>query len=883
MSASVDPHAPLRADVRLLGAILGDTIRDLGGVTLFDTVEGIRQLSRRARDGDASSGATLRSQLAVLPPPQLLEVARAFEHFLTLANMAEQHHRIRRRRDYQRDTAQTPQTASLDDVFGRLLAKGLTPAQLHAAVSNLSLGLVLTAHPTEVNRRSILHKHAQVARLLAQRDRPDMVVPERQQVEADLRRVVQELWCTDEVFRKKPTPQQEAQGGMLVFEQSLWHALPVFLRALDTALQRHTGNGLPLDAAPVRFGSWMGGDRDGNPHVTASVTVEVCAMHRWMAADLYLREVDALRTDLSLAPANAQLCARVANAAEPYRALLRETRSALEQTRDLAAATMAGQAPPPPSAWLSAQDLEADLMLCWQSLHDVGASLVANGPLLDLIRRVKCMGMTLVALDVRQEASRHTDVLDAITQALGRGSYAAWTEDERQRFVLEELTNPRPLIPHGFAAADDVMEVLKTLRAAASMPADSLGAYVISMASRPSDVLAVHLLQKECGLSPPLRVVPLFETLADLDGAGASMAALLDVPWYRNQCSNAQEVMIGYSDSGKDAGPLAAAWALYQAQEKLVTACADHGVKLTLFHGRGGTVSRGGGPLHAAVLSQPPGSVQGSQRVTEQGEVIQARYGLPQLAGRSLELHLTAVLEATVAPPPPPQPAWRSLMDRLAAASLAQWREVVKQHPGFVPYFRAVTPESQLGSLNIGSRPGKRRPSGGVESLRAIPWVFAWTQTRLMLPAWLGVGAALEAELAGEHSAVLLDAARQWPFLRSVLDLVEMVLAKADVGIAQHYEQHLCPEELKPLGQQLRQGLQQTTNALMRVTGAKELLERNPVLSRSISVRNPYVDPLNILQVELLRRLAHGGADTVLDNALKVTMNGIAAGMRNTG
>jgi phosphoenolpyruvate carboxylase len=402
------------------------------------------------------------------------------------------------------------------------------------------------------------------------------------------------------------------------------------------------------------------------------------------------------------------------------------------------------------------------------------------------------------------------------------------------------------------------------------------------MAANPSDVLAVELLQKEAASATPLRVVPLFETLDDLRAAGGVVRRLLALPWYRRRLGGRMEVMIGYSDSAKDAGRLAAAWMLYQAQEEVVAACADQAVELTLFHGRGGTVGRGGGPTHAAIRSQPPGSVAGRLRVTEQGEVIQAKFGLPGIALRTLELYVSAVLEATVSPPPPPEPAWREVMARLAETSLRTYRGVVLDADRFVPYFRAVTPETHLGAMNIGSRPARRRTADGIASLRAIPWVFAWTQTRLNLPAWLGIGEALREELDGPHRGTLLTMVAQWPFLRATLDQIEMVLAKTEPDIAAHYDALLAPAPLASLGESLRQRCRSTLTAVLEVLGHRHLLEEDPVLRRSIAVRNPYVDPLNVLQAELLRRLRTKDDERLVD-ALRVTINGIAAGMRNTG
>lgn len=449
---------------------------------------------------------------------------------------------------------------------------------------------------------------------------------------------------------------------------------------------------------------------------------------------------------------------------------------------------------------------------------------------------------------------------------------------------MRELNNRRPLLPGYFKPAADTAEVLATCRVVAAAPTASLGSYVISMAGSASDVLAVQLLLKEAGLQRPMRVVPLFETLADLDNAGPVIEKLLGLPGYRSRLHGPQEVMIGYSDSAKDAGTTAAAWAQYRAQEKLVEICREQQVELLLFHGRGGTVGRGGGPAHAAILSQPPGSVAGRFRTTEQGEMIRFKFGLPDIAEQNLNLYLAAVLEATLLPPPPPQPSWRTMMDQMAADGVGAYRAVVRENPEFVEYFRQATPEQELGRLPLGSRPAKRR-EGGVESLRAIPWIFAWTQTRLMLPAWLGWEAALSKALERGEGTVLAQMREQWPFFRTRIDMLEMVLAKADSDIARLYDERLVSAELQHLGAHLRDLLSQACNVVLGLTGQKQLLAHSPETLEFISLRNTYLDPLHLLQAELLSRSRSREAslDSPLELALLVSVAGIAAGLRNTG
>ncbi|MFV8836233.1 phosphoenolpyruvate carboxylase [Aquisalimonas sp.] len=872
---------PLRDDIRELGDLLGQILREQGSQDLYQTVETVRSLAKQARSGDNQAATRLEETLTGLDDNMIMPVVRAFSHFLNLANIAEQHHRVRRSRAWALAPDSTPLRGSLEEGFKRLAA-GTDPDDLFNAVCSMRVGLVLTAHPTEVTRRSLLQKHNRIASLLETQDRQDLTPDETGELQAELKREVTAAWHTDEIRQRRPSPEDEARWGYAVVEQTLWDAIPRHARRLDRMLRDYTNRGLPLDVAPIQFGSWMGGDRDGNPRVTGRVTRNVCLMARWQAAELYDKELTRLISELSLQCRDADLREQVGDAWEPYRVVLKRVRARMRLTLRWLEARLAGRELPEGEIYLHVDDFRQPLLDCYRSLHRCGAGVVADGRLLDLLRRVSCFGLTLMRIDIRQEAGRHTEALGAITRALGVGDYGDWSEEERQRFLIAELDNPRPLTPRGFAPDDDVQEVLDTFQVIAEQGPDSLGAYIISMASKPSDILAVELLQKEAGVKHYLRVVPLFETLDDLEGAEACLDRLLEIDWYHQRIQGQQEIMIGYSDSGKDAGHLTAAWALYQTQERLLACCRRNGVELTLFHGRGGSIGRGGGPTHAAILSQPPGSVNGSLRATEQGEVIQAKFGLPGIALRNLELYTTAVLEATLQPPPEPDPEWRELMDTLSGTAVASYRGMVRHTDNFVEYFRAATPEQEIAGLTIGSRPAKRRQSGGVESLRAIPWIFSWTQTRLLLPAWLGVGEALREALEQGQEERLRTMFEQWPFFHAFLDMVEMVLAKGDPDVAAQYDRRLVPAELQPLGDDLRQRYRHTLDAVLTVSGHERPLADFPVVRRSVDVRNPYVDPLNRLQVELLHRVRHRNEEH-LRKALQVCINGIAAGMRNTG
>jgi phosphoenolpyruvate carboxylase len=893
---SKDPHKPLRDDVRLLGALLGETLRRDEGITHFERVERVRALAKLTRTGSGDDDfETLAAELGAMPVEAALPVARSFAHFLNLANIAEQHHRVRRRREIEREPGGRPQQASIEEALPRLMRAGVPGDALYDAICRLRIELVITAHPTEIMRRTLQHKYNRVADALAGRDRPDLTPLERESLLQSMRREIAGAWHTEEVRRERPSPLDEVRSGMAVFEETIWNAVPEFCRSLDRTLRKATGRGLPVDVAPIRFGSWIGGDRDGNPSVTPDVTRRAALMSRWTALSLYAREIEALRFELSMTRAGEELQARAGGTYEPYRSVLRELQRRVEASLRIAGEELAGGSAPDQMALGDVEDLAEPLRLCDRSLRSVGNDLIADGRLADVLRRVAAFGLTLVRLDVRQEASRHTEAVDAIARHLGMGSYGSWPEERRVDFLLNLLTQNRRLPLEGLQPDARVGDVLDTFRMIAAIPRESLGAYVITQAGRASDVLAVELLQREAGVRHPLRVVPLFETARDLRASADVMNGLLSIPWYRTRVmrdEGRQEVMVGYSDSAKEIGRLAATWELYKAQETIVAACGDHDVPITLFHGRGGSVGRGGGPTYLAIQSQPPGSVDGTLRVTEQGEMIQAKFGLPGIAVRTLEVYTTATLEATLSKPRTVDAGWRAAMERVAAAARSGFRRTVYDDPRFLRYFSAATPEAELDALHIGSRPARRTADGGLQTLRAIPWQFAWTQTRLLLASWLGVDEMLGSTVSDADREVCRQMYREWPFFRSTIDLMEMALAKADAGIAAHYDRYLVGPDLRDLGSELRARLTRAANTVVEITGHTRLLEENPVLRRSIDVRNPYVDPINIIQVELLRRLRQMGPrstdsddpDVVqLRRALLVTINGVAAGMRNTG
>ncbi|KID04572.1 phosphoenolpyruvate carboxylase [Hafnia alvei] len=876
-----EQYSAMRSNVSMLGKLLGDTIKEALGENILDRVETIRKLSKSSRAGNDASRQELLTTLQNLSNDELLPVARAFSQFLSLTNTAEQYHSI----SPHGEAASNPEVMA--QLFTRLKNNNLSDEQIKKAVDDLSIELVLTAHPTEITRRTLIHKLVEVNNCLSQLDHSDLADYERNQIMRRLRQLVAQSWHTDEIRKNRPSPIDEAKWGYAVVENSLWEGVPAFLREFNEQLENSLGYQLPVEAVPVRFTAWMGGDRDGNPNVTADITRHALLLSRWKATDLFLRDIAVLVSELSMTECTPELreLAGGDDVQEPYRELMKKLRTQLTETQVYLAAKIKGErATRPDNLLVKNEQLWEPLYACYQSLKACGMGIIANGQLLDTLRRVHCFGVPLVRMDVRQESTRHSEALAELTRYLGLGDYESWSEADKQAFLVRELNSKRPLVPRQWEPSAETKEVFDTCRVIAEAPQGSIAAYVISMARTPSDVLAVHLLLKEAGCPYALPVAPLFETLDDLNNAEDVMTQLLSIDWYRGFIQGKQMVMIGYSDSAKDAGVMAASWAQYRAQEALVNVCEKAGVALTLFHGRGGSIGRGGAPAHAALLSQPPGSLKGGLRVTEQGEMIRFKLGLPQVTISSLSLYTNAILEANLLPPPAPKQEWRDLMDELSDVSCDMYRGYVRENKDFVPYFRSATPELELGKLPLGSRPAKRKPNGGVESLRAIPWIFAWTQNRLMLPAWLGAGAALQAAVDEGKQSTLETMCRDWPFFSTRIGMLEMVFAKSDLWLAEYYDQRLVDEKLWPLGKQLRDQLSKDIKVVLTIANDDHLMEDLPWIAESIALRNVYTDPLNVLQAELLHRSRSlPEPDANVEQALMVTIAGVAAGMRNTG
>jgi len=865
--------------VSMLGRVLGDTILDADGRIILEKVETIRKLSKSARDGNKSDYDALAEEIKNLPDNQLTPVARAFNQFLNLTNIAEQYHTISRHCDKKISEPDT-----INTLFDKLTTHNISKSETAQAIRDLNIELVLTAHPTEITRRTMINKLVKINECLSKLDL-DISEKERKRTERRLNQVIAQFWHSDVIRKQRPTPMDEAKSGLAVVENSLWEGVPEFLREFNDKVQNYLGEGLPIDAAPVHISSWMGGDRDGNPFVTHSITREALLQSRCKAADLYLKDIGELISELSMTQCNDSVRTLAGEEEhEPYRAILKRLRSLLNDTIEILDAKVHGQKLPIKAPLNNSDQLWEPLYKCYQSLHECGMGTIADGNLLDTLRRIKAFGVTLVRLDIRQESTRHSDVLSELTRYLGLGDYNQWNESDKVAFLTTELASKRPLIPLDWKPSSDVQEVLDTCKTVASYPRDAFGAYVISMARTASDVLSVHLLLQECGCPYRMDVCPLFETLEDLNNAEAVINQLMNIDLYRGFIQNKQMVMIGYSDSAKDAGVMAAGWAQYRAMEALVNVSENEGFDLTLFHGRGGTIGRGGAPAHAALLSQPPKSLKGGLRVTEQGEMIRFKLGLPDVAVKSFNLYASAILEANLLAPPEPKKEWRELMDALSEVSCEAYRNVVSGEPDFVPYFRQATPELELGKLPLGSRPSKRNPNGGVESLRAIPWIFSWSQNRLVLPAWLGAGEAIQYSVDKGHQELLEEMCREWPFFSTRLGMLEMVYTKCNIDISHYYDERLVDERLRPLGDKLRTQLQKDIKSVLNVENNENLMQRDPWGQESIRLRNVYIEPLNMLQAELLYRTRqHKDTPADLEEALMITIAGIATGMRNTG
>lgn len=926
---TIDRHAkdlPLREDIRLLGRLLGDAVRDQEGESVFALVEQTRQAAIRfAREGRADDRARLHALLDTLPPPVMLNVVRAFAYFLQLANIAEDTHRARRRRHHEREGSPPREGTlafALDAVREAIGDDAAARERLQVFFAEALISPVLTAHPTEVQRQSTQVAMHAIADLLEQRDRLRLTPEEQAEQELALQRHVLTLWHTRLVRGERLRVLDEVKNGIAYFRSTFLTEVPrLYANTAAQLVTRFPGEPVALGTF-LRVGSWIGGDRDGNPFVTADVLREALRLQAAAAFDFYLQEVHALGGMLSISsvlhrttPALDALAAAspdrsVQRLDEPYRRALSGIYARL-------VATMRRLELPPPtraplgdaSVYEGAEALLRDLQVVRDALVDTQLPLLASGRLQRLITAVEVFGFHLAPLDLRQNADVHERVVAELFAGAGVcADYAALSEAERVTLLAHEVSGTRPLWSPHLSYSEETQGELDIVFAARHWRdrygPEVLPHYIISKCDGVSDLLEVALLLKEAGLATGgtapalgLHIIPLFETIGDLQRAGETMRQAFALPVYRALVASRghlQEVMLGYSDSNKDGGFLTSGWELYQAELALMRVFADAAVKLRFFHGRGGSVGRGGGPSYDAILAQPSGAVSGQIRLTEQGEVIASKYATPDAGRRNLELLVAATLEATLTDHENQVDravTFHPVMDALSASAFRAYRALVYETPGFTQYFRESTPLAEIATLNIGSRPASRKPSDRIEDLRAIPWVFSWAQCRCMLPGWYGFGSAV-AQWLEDHPdglPVLQRMARSWPFFRTLLSNVDMVLAKSDLRVASRYSELVTDTALRVrIFGAIEAEWQRTREALRLITGEDALLADNPLLARSMANRFPYMDPLNHLQIALLRRhrdtLAAGGVvDEFVRRGIHITINGIAAGLRNSG
>jgi phosphoenolpyruvate carboxylase len=901
-------------DRALLQETFTEILRSSEGDRAVELHERAAALGKRSRAGDDAATQALEELVAGLSVADIQILIRSLARWFQLMNLAEDNERIRRLRKRERERPDRPRAGSLRDAVQHLAGQGVTAGELGAMLARAELRLVMTAHPTEARRRTTVEKLARVFARLRDLDERAEVPGDEAAARLRMAGTIQELWGSDEVRAATPTVHDEVHAGLVYFASTLHRVVPAFYRELEAAVaEAYPGEEVAVPPL-LTFGSWMGGDRDGNPNVSPAATGEALAMMR-NACLHFLEaraEVLAQRVSLSdrLAPCTDELDAlltalgerfpeaaerlAVRNPEEPYRRAFALIAERVRATRE---GLRSGYGAP--------GELLDDLRCAERSLRAGGAAFVADGDLRDTIRQVEVFGFHFARLDVREHAGRHRAALAEVLSALGvHEGYAGLGDADRAALLAREIAERRPLIPAELgrfsAATREVVETFRTVRGAlAGEHFGAVQAVIVSATECPADLLEVLLLMKESGLAEAggegaaLRIVPLFESEASLAGAADTLRALLAVPSYRaalRAVGDEQEVMIGYSDSNKDAGYVASGWATYRAQSQIAEALAEEGVSWVFFHGRGGALGRGGGPANVAIHAQPPGTVAGRMKMTEQGEVLSAKYSVPEIAHRELELTGSAVLVSTLdggnGVSGERLARFAAVMDAMAAVSAREYRSLVYEDPELNEFFHEATPFDEISRLQLGSRPAKRRASRAIEDFRAIPWVFSWTQARIILPAWFGLGTALEAACSSHGVELLREMERDWPFFAALLSNAEMACAKADLGVARRYAALVGDRGVRErIWRRISDEFALTSSQLLAVTGQSRLLEREPVLRASIDRRNPYVDPMSFIQVELLRRARAGvaGDEQALARASFLAINGIAAGMRNTG
>jgi phosphoenolpyruvate carboxylase len=916
----------LRRDVRFLGNILGEVLVHQGGQELLEVVENIREMSKALRaEFVPELNEEFKKVIASLNPDIRHQVIRAFAIYFQLVNIAEQNHRIRRKRDYERSAGESVQPGSIESAIQDLKDRDIPVEDVKDMLANISLELVMTAHPTEATRRAVLDIQKRMAGDVMELDNPTLTYREREKLREKLLNDVLTLWQTDELRDRKPTVIDEVRNGLFYFDETLFDVLPEVYEELERCLEKHYPGEHWHVPAYLRFGSWIGGDRDGNPSVTADVTWETLTLHRQLAVMKYKEElqklIDRLSFSTNIVKISDELAASIQydkenveevrclelcrNDKEPYRVKIGYMLEKLANTkRDDLKGT--------PKRYNSPDELKADLLVIDRSLRHHYADYVADTAIRKLIRQVELFGFHTSALDIRQHSKEHES---AMTEILAKmhivDDYSALSEDEKIELLHKLLNDPRPLTSGHLDYSDATRECLDVYhtvyRAQKEFGPNCISSYLISMTEAASDMLEVMVFAKEVGLFRKdkdgtvrctLQSVPLFETIDDLHAAPDIMRTLFALPIYREGVSamnDLQEIMLGYSDSNKDGGVVTANWELRVALKEITKAAKEFGVKLKFFHGRGGALGRGGMPLNRSILAQPPHTIGGGIKITEQGEVLSSRYSMQGIAYRSLEQATWALItSARMAKFPQQDPAsaaeYDAVAKQLSETSLKKYQDLIFRDPDFLTFFKESTPLNEIGELNIGSRPSKRKNSDRFEDLRAIPWVFAWTQSRYLLPAWYAAGTALH-EYVGdseERLETLKRAYNEFPFFRTLIDNLQMALAKADLHIAKEYAGMIQDAKIRDrIFGLIEQECELTTAMILRISGQDEILDNVPVIQESIRLRNPYVDPLSYLQVQLLSELrelrANDEDDSELLREVLLTINGIAAGLRNTG
>jgi phosphoenolpyruvate carboxylase len=910
---------PLRRDINLLGRVLGRILIEQEGEDLFETEEEVRLLCKRLRFAyDPALDARLRRRIDAMRLEELRRIVRAFSVYFQLVNIAERYHRVRRRRQYESAPDNPPQRASVASALARLQDEGLGREALRSVLEEMSVGLVMTAHPTEAMRRSVRRKHVRIGEMLEAMESPDLTWKEQRRLEEDLAEEITVLWQTEELRVRRPEVDQEIERTLLFFENPLISATLEAYREFEDELARQFPEGTPKLGRVLEYGSWVGGDQDGNPFVEPEMITTALGLHRETILNRHLASVvwlaDHMSQSAGMFPVSEELRRSVVRydrlmpdlvrryeGVDPNEVYRRKLLFMAQRLR------LALEQPDSPSAYSGVREFLDDLSVIRDSLVRNGGVRVAEGALRDLIRQAEVFGFHLAKLDVRQESSMVVRAVAFLVRANSGENLLGMEEAACAALLRKLLADPGLSLPEPEDVPEEIRKVLETFwrirRAKEEHSGTPVETFILSMARNASDVLCVQLLARRAGLlevdeggrctANYLRVTPLFETVDDLGRAPEVLGNLLEDPFYRSSLSagdDLQEIMLGYSDSGKDAGYVTSNWTLYKAQGLLCSVARRHGVNLRLFHGRGGSAGRGGGPSYQAIMAQPPNTLQGRIRITEQGEVISFKYSMRGLARRNLDTVLAAVLEASAdASPAEPESRWVEVMEDLSAKAREAYLDLVYADEDFLVFFSEASPIGELSLLNMGSRPARRVQNPAVDHLRAIPWVFAWTQNRFLLPSWYGAGGALGAYVAEEEGlAVLRQMYKGWPFFRTLVDFMQMTLAKSDLRIAENYTSLVSDPAVRArLWRRISSEHDDCIRAILLVTENENLLDDSPVLQRSIRLRNPYVDPLSYIQVALLRRLRALGDDSperedVL-NVLLLSISGVSSGMLNTG